>query len=62
MWHIWAPTGRKRLHNVRVVDSVVIINGRIRAWIFYSHKEKRVCFAHLFWAKKRVVNLPRPQS
>lgn len=56
LWHVWAATGRKRLHNVHVVDSVVIINGRIRAWIFYSHKEKRVRILRLLFAKAGLTS------
>jgi hypothetical protein len=42
-WYMWAARqGRRRLRNVRVADTVILINGRVKAWIFYSKVENRV--------------------
>eukprot|EP00892_Ulva_mutabilis_P000523 jgi/Ulvmu1/10471/UM064_0008.1 len=43
LWWIWAATpSRQRLCGVKITDSVIMINGRVKAWVFYSRKEGRV--------------------
>jgi hypothetical protein len=44
LWYLWAaakPNGA-RLRDVTIADSVVMVNGRVKAWLFYSRKERRV--------------------
>jgi hypothetical protein len=44
LWYLWAaakPNGA-RLRDVTIADSVVMGNGRVKAWLFYSRKERRV--------------------
>ena len=42
LWYLWAKAGKQHLRGVPIADSLIMINGRAKAWVFYSKKAGRV--------------------
>ena len=59
LWYLWAAAGKTHLRDVQVADSVIMINGRPKAWVFYSKKAGRVrtCAAQSYKSLASSINL-----
>lgn len=43
LWYMWGRAAQKQfLQGVRIAETVVMVNGRIKAWLFFSVKQNRV--------------------
>ena len=42
LWYLWARGPQGHLKGVQVADTIVLVNGRPKAWVFYSQKAGRV--------------------